>query len=266
MTTVTSKGVALITGASAGIGAAYADRLARRGYDLILVARSQGKLDDLSHRLRVATGREITAVSADLTDPVDLRRVEYIVRNEPALTLLLNNAGVGSATPLAASNVDAMESMIDINVTALTRLTYAAAAQFLHRESGTIINISSGVAVAPDFLNGVYGASKAYVLAFSQSLATELASKNIRVQVVLPGVVRTEFWDDSGTSIDDIPGEMVMSVDDLVDAALAGLDQGEFATLPSLPELSDWDKFDASRHALREKLSLRKPAGRYQVA
>lgn len=266
MTNATSNGVALITGASAGIGAVYADRLARRGYDLILVARSQAKLDDLSHRLRVATGRKITVVTADLTNADDLRRVEHIARNESALTMLVNNAGVGSATPLAISNVDSMESMIDINVTALTRLTYAAAAQFLNRESGTIINISSGVAVAPDFLNGVYGASKAYVLAFSQSLAAELSSKNIRVQVVLPGVVRTEFWDESGTSIDDIPDEMVMSVHDLVDAALAGLDQGEFATLPSLPELSDWDQFDASRQALREKLSLRKPAARYGIS
>lgn len=260
------KGVALITGASAGIGATYADRLARRGYDLILVARKRDKLDDLSHRLKVATGRRISVVPADLTDPSDLRRVEAVVRGEPRLTLLVNNAGVGSATPLVASDVDSMESMIDINVTALTRLTYAAAPEFLERGEGTIVNISSGVALAPDFLNGVYGASKAYVLALSQSLDAELHGKGIHVQVVLPGVVRTEFWDDSGTSIDDIPASMVMSVDDLVDAALAGLDQGEFVTLPSLPEAADWENFEASRHALRDKLSLRKPAARYQIA
>lgn len=266
MDIATSKGVALITGASAGIGAAYADRLARRGYDLILVARSAGKLADLSHRLRVATGRDVATVIADLTDPVDLRRVEFIVRNEPNLTLLLNNAGVGSATSLEVSNVDAMESMIDINVTALTRLTYIAVKQFIKRNAGTVINISSGVAVAPDFLNGVYGASKAYVLAFSQSLSAELSAKGIRVQVVLPGVVRTEFWDDSGTSLDNIPDEMVMNVDDLVDAALVGLDLGEFVTVPSLPEQSDWERFDSSRKALREKLSARKPAARYHLA
>ncbi|TFW27181.1 SDR family NAD(P)-dependent oxidoreductase [Duganella callida] len=265
MNTTPSSGVALITGASAGIGATYADRLARRGHDLILVARNRGKLDDLSHRLKVATGRQISVVTADLTQPDDLRKVEAIARQEARLNMLVNNAGVGSATPLVGSDVDSMEAMIDINVTALTRLSYAVAPEFLRRGGGTIINISSGVAVAPDFLNGVYGASKAYVLAFSQSLATELDGKNVRVQVVLPGVIRTEFWDDSGTSIDDIPGDMVMCVDDLVDAALAGLDQGEFATLPSLPDTADWDKFDAARHALRDKLSFRKPAARYLI-
>ena len=265
MNSAISQGVALITGASAGIGATYADRLARRGYDLILVARNQEKLDDLSHRLKVATGRKITTMTADLTRADDLRRVEQAIRNEPGLTLLLNNAGVGSATPLVASDVDAMESMIDLNVTALTRLTYAAIPEFIKRGGGAIINISSGVAVAPDFLNGVYGASKAYVLAFSQSLVTELSDKNIRVQAVMPGVIRTEFWDDSGTSIDAIPSEMVMCVGDLVDAALAGFDQGEFATIPSLPDMADWDKFDAARAALRDKLSFRKPAARYQI-
>jgi short-subunit dehydrogenase len=261
-----TKGVALITGASAGIGAVYANRLAHRGYDLILVARSRKKLDELSHRLKEATGRQIKVVVADLTDPADLRRVEEVAHNEPRLTMLVNNAGVGSAMPLVAANVDSMESMIDINVTALTRLTYAAVPEFIKRGAGTIINIASAVAVAPDFLNGVYGASKAYVLAFSQSLATELTDKNLRIQVVLPGAVRTEFWDDSGASIDSFPSEMVMSVDHLVDAALAGLDQGEFATLPSLPELSDWDKFESARHALRDKVSLQKPAARYQVS
>ncbi len=266
MSTPSSKGIALITGASGGIGLVYADRLARRGYDLILVARNRARLDELRDRLARATGRIIQVVQADLTDPADLRHVEEIIRDEPRLALLVNNAGVGATAPLLQSNVDTMEAMIDINVTALTRLTYAAVPGFVARSAGTVVNISSAVAVAPDLLNGVYGATKAYVLAFSQSLQHELAGQGVRVQAVLPGAIRTEFWDIAGHAIDNLPAEIVMSVDDVVDAALAGLDQGEFATVPSLPELSDWHRFDDARQALRANLSLSKPAARYQVS
>ncbi|WP_246793775.1 SDR family NAD(P)-dependent oxidoreductase [Burkholderia perseverans] len=258
-------GTALITGASSGIGAVYADRLARRGYDLVLVARNQARLDQLAKRLADDTGRAVRTVAADLLDAADLRRVEALLRSEPDISLLVNNAGVGSAAPLLQADVDAMEAMIDLNVTALTRLTYAAAPAFAARGAGTIINISSGVAVAPEFLNGVYGATKAFVLALSQSLKHELADKGVRIQAVLPGVTRTEFWDVAGTPVDSLPAEMVMSVDDLVDAALAGLDQGEFATVPSLPTLDGWNAFEAARAALVSQLSLSQPGTRYAL-
>jgi uncharacterized protein len=258
-------GTALITGASSGIGAVYADRLARRGYDLVLVARNQERLNQLAKRLTDETGRNVRTVSADLQKQDDVRRIEEVIRNEKDLSLLINNAGIGSAAPLLQADVDTMESMIALNVTALTRLTYAAAPAFVARGAGTIVNISSGVAIAPEFLNGVYGASKAFVLALSQSLKHELSDKGVRIQTVLPGATRTEFWDVAGAPVDNFPSEMVMTVENLVDAALAGLDQGEFATVPSLPTLDGWNAYEAARTALVPQLSLSKPAARYSV-
>jgi uncharacterized protein len=260
------KGTALITGASSGIGAIYADRLARRGYDLILVARNRERLDTLANTLTTATGRSIEVVAADLGNKADVRRIETILRTDSSITMLVNNAGVGGAGPLLVSNADAMEAMIELNVTALTRLTYAAVPGFVARGAGTIVNIASIVAVAPELLNGVYGGTKAFVLAFSQSLKHELADKGVRVHAVLPGAIRTEFWDIAGMPVENLPQGMVMSGDDLVDAALAGLDQGEFATLPSLPDAAQWEAFEAARVAMHPNLSRSEPAARYGVA
>ena len=120
--------------------------------------------------------------------------------------MLVNNAGVGALEPLLQSDVDAMEEMIDLNVTALTRLTYAAAPAFVDRGGGTIINIGSVVAIAPEVLNGVYGGTKAFVLALSQSLHKELADKNVRIQAVLPGATATNFWDAAGGSVEQSAG------------------------------------------------------------
>lgn len=164
------QGTALVTGASSGIGALYADRLARRGYDLILVARNRERLNALAGRITRDTQRVVEVIVADLNDRTGLREVEQTLRQDASITLLVNNAGVGTHTPLLESNVDDMERMIDLNVTALTRLTYAAVPGFVARARGAIINISSVVGIAPETLNGVYGASKAYVTALTQSL------------------------------------------------------------------------------------------------
>jgi uncharacterized protein len=266
MSTSTSQGTALITGASSGIGAIYADRLARRGYDLILVARNQSRLEELAARLRDETGRSVEIVPADLNDSADLARVETVLRTHGTISMLVNNAGIGGAAPLLASDVDAMDRMIRLNVLALTRLTYAAAPAFVARGSGTIINIASIVAISPETLNGVYGGAKAFVLAFSQSLQHELSEKGVRIQAVLPGAIATEFWDIAGLPVNNLPTEIVMSAQDLVDAALAGLDQGETVTIPSLEEKSEWDAYDAARRAMAGKLSKTKPAGRYNLA
>ncbi len=265
MTTQTSQGTALITGASSGIGAIYADRLARRGYDLILVARNQSRLEALAARLRDETGRSVEIVPADLNDSADLARVEAVLRTNGSISMLVNNAGIGGAAPLMASDVDAMDQMIRLNVLALTRLTYAAAPGFVERGSGTIINIASIVAISPETLNGVYGGSKAFVLAFSQSLHHELSAKGVRIQAVLPGAVATEFWDVAGLPVSNLPAEIVMSAQDLVDAALTGLDQGETVTIPPLEDKSEWDAYEAARLAMAGKLSRTKPASRYNV-
>ena len=266
MTTTTPKGTALITGASSGIGTVYADRLAKAGYDLILVARRADRLSAIARRLTTQSGRSIETLAADLTQAADLARVEKVLKTDQSITLLVNNAGIAATMPLLQSNVDEMERMIALNVTAPTRLAYAAAPAFVARGSGTIINIASIVAINPKLLNGVYAASKAFVLAFSQSLQNELADKGIRIQAVLPGATATDLWDKAGTPVEHLPKEIVMSTEDMVDAALAGLDQGEFATIPSLPDQADWDAFETARNALAPNLSRAQPAARYRKA
>src|SRR5690242_6705785 len=131
MSNSSAKGTALITGASTGIGAIYADRLAKRGYDLILVARNEARLKALSARLMEETGRSVTLLRANLNDKADLAKVERMLREDEAITLLVNNAGIGAVTPLLDTDVDKMDDMIALNVTALTRLTYAAAPAFV---------------------------------------------------------------------------------------------------------------------------------------
>jgi uncharacterized protein len=259
------KGIALITGASTGIGAIYADRLAKRGYDLILVARNQSRLTALAGRLKNETGRSVETIAADLNDKADLARIETTLRTDTNITLLVNNAGVGGAAPLLNSDVEKMDQMIGLNVLALTRLTYAVSPGFAARGGGTIINIASIVAISPETLNGVYGGSKAFVLAFSQSLQHELAPKGVRVQAVLPGATATEFWDTAGLPVHNLPSEIVMSAEDMVDAALAGLDQGETVTIPSLPDKAEWDGFDTARRAMSGRLSSTVPARRYSI-
>jgi len=265
MSTAATKGTALVTGASSGIGAVYADRLARRGYNLILVARNKERLASLARRIARDTGRSVETVAADLTDPADLRRVEQILRTNADVSLLVNNAGVGASAPLLASDVDKMEEMINLNVTALTRLTYAAVPEFVARRNGTIINIASIVAITHESLNGVYSGSKAFVLALTNSLVNELTDKGIRVQAVLPGATATEFWDIAGKPVHQLPPQWVMSADDMVDAALAGLDLGEIVTIPALANNAEWERYEAARRAMTGKLSSTIPAPRYNV-
>src|SRR6267378_1757921 len=241
VSTTETKGTALITGASSGIGAIYADRLAKRGYDLILVARNKNRLAALARRLENDTRRSVETIAADLNNKTDLARIETTLRTNPGITLLVNNAGVGATAPLLDSDVEKMDEMIRLNVGALTRLTYAAAPGFVARGGGTIINIASSAAISPETLNGVYGGSKAFVLALSQSLNHELGGKGVRVQAVLPGATATEFWD------------------------IAGLHQGEIVTIPSLPDKAEWDRFDAARRAMSARLSSAVPARRYNI-
>jgi short-subunit dehydrogenase len=259
-----SNGTALVTGASSGIGAIYADRLASRGYNLILVARNRARLDALAAGITDRTGCSVEVVAADLALQTDLARVETILKTDASITLLVNNAGIGAPVPTWEADVDLMEQMIDINVIALMRLTYAAVPGFVARGQGTLVNIASTVALAPEFLlNGVYGGTKAFVLALSASLHNELADKGVRVQVVLPGATATDFWDISGVPLAGVPTEIVMPAEAMVDAALAGLDLGEAVTIPALPDIAAWDAFEAARTAMVPSLSRAVPAERY---
>jgi uncharacterized protein len=264
MTTQSSKGVAVVTGASTGIGAIYADRLAKRGYDLVLVARNEARLRALAERLTRETGRSIEPFKADLGRKDDLARLEARLRDDSSITMLVNNAGIGSVASILSANVDEMEAMIFLNITALTRLTYAIAPAFVKRGSGAIINISSVVGIAVEALNGVYSASKSYVLSFGHSLQKDLADKGVRIQTVLPGATATEFWDVAGYAAQKT-SPITMSAADLVDAALAGLDAGEFVTIPGLQEAEDWTRWEEGRRALSAKFNNSKPSPRYRL-
>ncbi len=265
MSNTNHKGTALITGASTGIGAVYADRLARRGHDLILVARNGDRLDKLADELATATGRQVTTIVADLTDPAALARVEDVLRTDERISMLVNNAGVGSVASILQGDVDVMDDMIALNVTALTRLTYAVAPAFVRRKAGTIVNISSVVGIAVEMLNGVYSASKSYVLSFGHALQRDLADKGVRVQTVMPGATATEFWDVAGYAPQKASA-ITMSAANLVDAALAGLDAGELVTIPGLHDGDRWTQWEADRRALAPKFANAQPAARYRLA
>jgi uncharacterized protein len=265
MSNSSSKGTALVTGASRGIGAVYADRLAKRGYDLILVARSEAPLKALTASLASARGRHVTAIVADLNNKIDLAKVETKLKEDSSITMLVNNAGAASVAPLLNANIEKMEEIITLNNIALTRLTYAAAPAFVKRGTGTIINISSVVGISPETLNGVYGATKAYVLAFSHSLQHELADKGIRVQAVLPGATATDMWEIAGLPWQQLPPSIVMPVEGMVDAALVGLDQGELVTIPGLHDGDEWTRFEAARRAISQRFGNSVPASRYEI-
>ncbi|KPA89157.1 MULTISPECIES: SDR family NAD(P)-dependent oxidoreductase [Pseudomonas] len=259
------KGTALITGASSGIGAIYAERLARRGYDLVLVARNRDRLNMLASRITTDTQRNVEVFPADLADSQDLARVERKLREDASITLLVNNAGIGTHTSLLESDVERMAEMIGLNVTALTRLTYAAVPGFIARRQGALINISSIVSLAPELLNGVYGGSKAYVTAFSQSLHKELSAQGIKVQAVLPGATATDFWQIGGLPLENLDPGIVMSASDLVDGALQDFDRDVLISIPSLHDLQPFEHYEASRQALFSQLSSNRLAPRYSA-
>lgn len=259
-----SKETFLITGASDGIGAVYAERLARRGHDLVLVARRAEKLAVLAGQLREAHGVAVELLPADLSQPEGLAKVEATLRDDAAITGLVNNAGIageGMATELDPAYVT---GMIDLNVLAVTRLAGAIAPRLAKARHGTIINITSVTALMPAAFTAVYPATKAFVLAFTEALAAQLSPTGVRIQGVLPGITRTAIWEEE--KLNTIPAAMVMDVEEMVDAALAGLDLGEVLTVPSLPERADLDAFLAAREALRPNLSHAHAAARYGVA
>ncbi|MDF0488337.1 SDR family NAD(P)-dependent oxidoreductase [Sphingomonas sp. H39-1-10] len=259
---------ALVTGASTGIGAVYADRLARRGYDLILVARDTARLDALAERLRAETGRTVTVQRADLTAAADVAAVAATLADDARITLLVNNAGMSITGDLLTTPTADVERLIALNITAPTLLAQAAGKAFVARGAGSIINIASVLALIPEAFDGVYSGTKAYLLNLSQSLAAHYGDKGLYVQAVLPGATRTEIWARSGKDVDSFPPEMVMSVDDLVDAALVGFDARETVTIPPLADahLPHWEAMQSERGALAGVLSRRDPAARYAGA
>ncbi|QAY88426.1 SDR family NAD(P)-dependent oxidoreductase [Pseudomonas arsenicoxydans] len=264
MNILPTQGTALVTGASSGIGAIYAERLAARGFDLLLVARDEQRLEAAASTLRAEHGIKVEVLKADLTQRDDVLKVEQRLRSDSSISLLLNNAGVAADGLLANADMEQLEGLIQLNVTTVTRLASAAAASFAKAGRGSIINIASVVALFPERFNATYSASKAYVLSLTQSLNAELEGTGVKVQAVLPGVTRTEIWERSGIDATQIPADMVMEAGEMVDAALSGLDQGELVTIPSLPNAAEWDDFVKARLVMAPNLSKSTAAARYK--
>ncbi len=261
---MSSKPTVLVTGASMGIGAVYADRFAKRGHDLVLVARDGVRLEALAQRLRGETGVNVEVVRADLTDEADLARIETRLRDDARIGILLNNAGASIPGTFITQSTDMTAKLIGLNTVAVTRLAGAIAPRLVKAGEGAIVNIGSVVGLAPEIGSTVYGATKAFVLFLSQGLSLELGPKGVYVQAVLPAATRTDIWAKSGHDVNQIPG--VMEVEELVDAALVGFDLRETVTIPPLPDAGQWNDFDNARRAMLPGFRQERAAARYQNA
>ena len=265
MTQSNVLGSALVTGASSGIGAVYADRLAARGHALILAARDEARLNTLAAKLRAEHGVTVEVIRADLTAAADVAALEAKIAADPNISLVVNNAGAALMGAFLDNSPEKIDELIRLNVTSVARLTHAAAKAFVPRGRGTNVNISSVVGIAHEYGASVYGATKAFVTYLTQAVAHETAGTGVKLQAVLPGATRTEIWERSGRKVEDLDPDRTMDVDELVDAALAGLDKGELITIPSLPDPADWAGYQAARAVLLPNISKAHPAERYGV-
>lgn len=238
----------LVTGASSGIGAAYAERFARRGHDLVLIARDQTRMEALASRLRSDTGVAIDILRADLTLIADLAKVEARLREDHRIGILVNNAGASLPGSFLHQPTDDIAGIVALNAMAVMRLASAVAPRLARAGEGAIINIGSIVGLAPELGLTVYGATKAFVLFLSQGLSFELAPKGVYVQAVLPAATRTEIWERAGVDVNTLPS--VMDVEELVDAALVGFDRREVVTIPPLHDTGQWQAYESLRQAL----------------
>ena len=258
-----NKGVAVVTGASAGIGKVYADRFAQRGYDLLLVARRKDRLDALESELSQKYSVTVDTLVADLTNHDDLQKVGKALAGNERISVLVNNAGTAVVGPSVEIPIDRVEFQLDLNARSVTYLSQAVLPGFIKRNSGTLINLGSVLSFFAYPFSTSYSASKAHVLLYTIGLRDELANTGIRVQAVLPSNTYSEIWEVSGMGVENLDPETVMSTDDLVDAALAGLDQGETVTLPSLEDASLWETFDAARIKMFQATQTKNAASRY---
>jgi short-subunit dehydrogenase len=258
---MTTRPAVLITGASTGIGAVYAERFARRGHDLVLVARDLERLEKLAAKLRSEHNVAVDVLQADLTQLKDLTTVETRLRDDARIGILVNNAGAAQSGNFIEQSTDRVANLVALNTTALVRLASAIAPRLAKAGDGAIINIGSVVGLAPEFGMSVYGATKAFVLFLSQGLSLELSPLGVYVQAVLPAATRTEIWDRAGIDINTL--SEIMEVTDLVDAALVGFDRREPVTIPPLHEGERWDALQAARQGLLAQIRQSAVAQRY---
>ncbi len=263
MTTNENKGTAVVTGASAGIGKIYAQRLAKRGYDLILVARRANLLEEVATSIRADFSVNVKTVVADLAVGSDLDAVANLFSEEESISLLVNNAGTSTLGSLTAVKQTEVDAMTGLNIGALVRLSLAALLAFKARDKGTIINIGSVLGFHTLPISSIYSGTKGFVNNFTRGLQDEVAETNVKVQLVLPAATATDIWPLSGVPISALDPNTVMDAEHMVDAALAGLDQGETITLPSVEDQQLFAEYDAARLKLLMASQSSKSASRY---
>lgn len=266
MTTTTPRGTAVITGATGGIGALYAQGLAERGYDLLLIARDPAALQELAAGVSLSTGRKVQVAAYDLADGAQLHQLTERLGRDGSITLLANIAGAATFAPFTELPAAKIDQTIAVNIAALTQLSHAVAPGMVARGAGAIVNFASVLAFRPWAEFNVYNASKAYVVALSQSLQAQLRDKGVLVQVVAPPATATPFWQDAGFSYENLPSKAVMKVEDLAHAALLGLDRREEWVLPSLADLSVWMAYETGRGDLVKGMMSGALATRYARA
>jgi hypothetical protein len=223
---------AVITGASTGLGAAFADELALRGSGVVLVARSTERLEALAERLRKQYGVEAAALPADLTQAAGRAKVEALFADDDTIDLLVNNAGFGTLGPFAQLAVERELEEIELNVVALVRLAHAAVTAMVPRRHGAVINVASVSAFQPAPFNATYGATKAYIKSFSESLAEELRDTGVGVQVLCPGFTHTEFQQRAGLDTTKIPSFAWMNAGAVARRSLDALESGTVVCVP----------------------------------
>lgn len=259
------KGKALITGASSGIGASFADVLAEAGADLIVVARRRDRLQEKAAQLEKAHGVSVEVLAADLSNSADLEKVEQRLEKGD-VGLLVNNAGLGDLGAFVELDRAIHERMLAVNVLALTRLAHAAAQAMVKAGTGTIINVASGMAF--QLLPGaaVYSGTKAFVVQFTQALDLELKDKGLTFQALVPGLTRTELGGahESGF-FDNFPAELVMGPEAVARASLKGLELGELVCFPRLEDLAKWDTASEAIKAIGRDPQHNRVASRYGV-
>jgi hypothetical protein len=260
------KQKALITGASSGIGLTYAERLAREGTDLVLVARRRDRLEALAEQLRASV--DVDILVADLSKPDDLARAEKRLAEDESISLLINNAGFGGYQAFAELDPDRAEELIRLQVIGPTRLTRAALPGMIRRKFGGIINVASLLALSgtlppnPLPLRATYAGAKSYIVTFTQALAQEIAGTGVKVQVCLPGLVKTEFHSIQGFDIGRLPS--AMSTDDFVQASLTALARGEIVCIPGLVDPAMFEVIGEAQRAVLRSANRQAVAARYQ--
>ncbi len=263
-TQTTKPGMAVVTGASAGIGKVYAERLAKKGYDLFLVARRADRLEAIAKDLSQQYGVQVKTQAADLCDASQLEAVAKAISGNDQISLLVNNAGTSFVGPLDSATVDQLNTLININVIALTRLAMAVLPGFKSRNHGALVNVGSVVGFDGYPYTPIYGATKAYVQNLSRALQAELAGTEVVVQLVAPAATVSEIWDVQGFPLSNIDPQVVMSTEDMVDAALVGLERKEKITAPSVQDEAAVSKyFDAGSALFAASQQTGKPAPRY---